>query len=266
MKIRLAFILGLVLVAALLVEFSAGVQAAPGNQQKFPSPTPGPDGRIIYTVKEGDNCLLLQLLYGVSVDYIRTTNHLDENCTLQVGQKIMLGIGGPSAASPTPGPSPTPSPTPPTPTPAAGGMAEVCILLYNDVNGDGLRQANELPIVGGAISLTSLTGTYSATLTTVLPTDPNAYPGTCFTNVPEGKYTVSAAVPSGYNPTTGLTATLDQVNPGDTIDVPFGAQEKTTPDNPTPVGRRSPILGILGVLFLLGGIGLGVYAWRILRK
>ncbi len=254
------------MVAVLAVRLSTGVQAAPAYQQQSASPTPGPDGQIMYTVKDGDTCLLLQALYGVSVDYIRTTNHLDVNCTLQVGQKIMLGIGSSSAASPTPGPSPTPSLVPLTPTPAVGGTAEVCILLYNDVNGDGLRQSSEQPVAGGAISLTSLTGTYSQSLTTSIPSDPNAYPGTCFTNVPEGKYTVSAAVPSGYNPTTTLTTTLDQVIAGETVEIDFGAQQKTVTTDQGNGGGHSPILGILGVFFLLGGISLGVYAWRILRK
>lgn len=266
MKIRLIVLAGLLLTAAVYGWLSAGVQAAPADlQEQYATPTAGPDGRILYTVQPGDTCLRIQLLTGISVEYIRTTNHLDENCTLQIGQKIMIGIGGPAAESPTPGPSPTPSPIPPTPTLKAGGTAKVCVLMYDDLNGDGLRQTVEPAIAGGALSLTSLTGTYSATLTTVIPSDPEAYQGTCFTDVPEGKYTVSAAVPAEYNPTTGLTTSLEKVSAGDTSFVDFGAQEKTVvTDGGT--GGRSPLLGIIGVLFLLGGVGLGIYAWRILRK
>ena len=50
------------------------------------TPTPGPDGRIIYLVKAGETCTQISLLYGVTVEYIRTTNLLDENCTLRAGQ------------------------------------------------------------------------------------------------------------------------------------------------------------------------------------
>ncbi len=266
MRIRYVIFSAILLMAAFFAWFSTGVQAAPAGQQQYPSPTPGPDGRIIYIVKAGDNCLLLQLLYGVSVDYIRTTNHLDENCTLQEGQRLMLGIGGPSASTSTPGPSPTPSPIPPTVTPRQGGSAQVCVLLYDDANGDGLRQTSETAIAGGAISLTSLTGSYSQTLTTVHPSDANAFPGMCFNDVPEGNYTVSAAVPDGYNPTTDLTFALDSVTAGNILYVDIGAQQKSSTGDSGGSGGHTVILGVLGVLFLLGGIGLGVYAWRIMRK
>jgi hypothetical protein len=267
MKTRAILVGIFLLIGSLTAWFAAGVQAAPLSQvQQVNSPTPGPDGRILYIVQEGDNCGKISLLFGVSIEYLRVTNHLDENCTLQSGKAIMIGMGGPGASSPTPGPSPTPTPIPPTVTPQVGGLAQVCVLLYADLNGDGLRQSTEPAIAGGALSLTSLSGTYSKTLTTTVPSDPNAYQGTCFTDVPEGKYTVSAGVPDGYNPTTDMTSTLDEVRAGETINVDFGAQVKTSPQNSGDGAGRSPILGILGVLFLIGGVGLGVYAWRVMRK
>jgi hypothetical protein len=109
--------------------------------------------------------------------------------------------------------------------------------------------------MGGAVSLTSLTGPYSQTLNTAVGLDP-----VCFTDVPGGKYTVSAAVPDGFNPTTVLSSEVE-VNPGDSVYVNFGAQIKveTAPE----VGKKaSPLLGVFGALVLLVGIGLGVYAWR----
>ncbi len=265
MKHRALFWIGVFLFLAVSVWFAAAVRAAPAGQQGSASPTPGPDGRILYTVQENDNCGSISLRFGVSVDYIRTTNHLDINCTLQVGQKIMIGMGGPAVVSPTPGPSPTPTSIPPTATPKAGGLAQVCVLVYDDENGDGLRQATEPPVAGAAVSLTSLSGTYSQTLNTSIPSDPNAYQGSCFNDVPAGKYTVSAAVPEGYNATTELTFTLETVNAGDISYVDFGAQVKTAPTNPS-TGGRSPLLGIVGAIFVLLAVGLGVYAWRIMRR
>jgi LysM repeat protein len=267
MKTRSIFFITLLLLAGLFLWLSAGVRAAPADQQvQYATPTPGPDGRIIYIVQSGDTCLRIQLITGVSQDYLITTNHLDQNCTIQVGQKLVIGLGGPAAETATPGPSPTPSPVPPTPTPEVGGSAEVCVMVFDDLNGDALRQATEPAIPGGVISLTSLSGTYSQTLTTTVPSDPTAYQGSCFTDVPAGKYTVSAAVPDGYNPTTALTFTLDALNPGETDEFDFGAQAKTTTSGQNAGGGRSLLLGVLGVFFLLGGIGLGVYTWRIMRK
>lgn len=107
-----------------LAWISSGVQAAPGELQvAYPSPTPGPDGRIIYIVKTGDTCEQISLMYGVSLDYLRATNQLDANCSLREGQPLMIGVGGPSSASPTPGPSAVPTIALPTATPVAGGNA-----------------------------------------------------------------------------------------------------------------------------------------------
>jgi hypothetical protein len=203
------------------------------------------------------------------MEFLRQTNRLDENCTIQIGQQLVIGIGAPAAASPTPGPSPTPAAALPTATPISGGVAEVCVALYDDVNGDGLRQANTdalgdyLPdgtepiVAGGAISLTSLTGTYSQTLDTLAGYDP-----ICFTDVPDGKYSVSAAVPDDYNPTTVLNYSLE-VKPGDITYVSFGAQAKSVAPTDSGTPTLSPILGIVGALLLLGGIGLGIFAWRM---
>ena len=245
---------------------SAGVQASPGEPQAaYPSPTPGPDGRIIYIVKAGDTCEQISLMFGVSREYLSLTNQLDSNCSLREGQRLMLGVGGPSASSPTPGPSLVPTATLPTATPAAGGTAEVCVLVYADVNGDGLRQTTEKAIPGAAISLTSLDGTYSQTLTTTINPDTTAYQGMCFMNVPVGRYSVSAAAPDGYNPTINLTSSVD-VTPGDIASIDYGAQVKTVAEANIPKNNPSPLLGIIGVVFLLAGIGMGVYVWILLKK
>jgi len=270
MRNKRILVIAVFLAAFLLLRLSVAALAAPAAQvQTYSTPTPGADGRIIYVVKEGDNCLRISLIMGVSMEFLRQTNRLDENCTIQIGQQLVIGIGAPAAASPTPGPSPTPAAALPTATPISGGVAEVCVALYDDVNGDGLRQANTdalgdyLPdgtepiVAGGAISLTSLTGTYSQTLDTLAGYDP-----ICFTDVPDGKYSVSAAVPDDYNPTTVLNYSLE-VKPGDITYVSFGAQAKSVAPTDSGTPTLSPILGIVGALLLLGGIGLGIFAWRM---
>lgn len=259
----------LLLTPLLLFGLMLPVAASPSAQVQFPSPTPGADGRIIYIVQAGDSCFRIQALYGITVDQLRGLNpQLDENCTLIEGNELMLGVGGPAAQSPTPGPSPTPVPPTITPTPPAG-TTEICILLYDDLNGDALRQETELGVAGGAVSVSNTAGTFSETETTISEVDPDTLEPvrTCFTDVPAGEYNISMAVPPNYNPTMELTYTF-AIKAGDRAEVSFGAQSQTTAGE-APVSEEgqggsgpSPIFGILGVLLLLGGVGLGWYAFQ----
>ncbi|HCC79397.1 MAG: hypothetical protein A2X25_06725 [Chloroflexi bacterium GWB2_49_20] len=269
MKKKMTISIGILVVAFFLLRFSFAVMAAPASQlQQFATPTAGPDGRIIYIVKANDTCSLISILTGVSQDLLRQMNHLGENCIVFEGQELILGMGGPSIPTATSIVSQQPTSIIPSATPFLGN-AQVCVALYNDVNGDGLRQANtdefdayiadgtEPTIEGGAVSLSSLTGTYSETLSTLEGLDP-----VCFSDVPEGNYTVSAAVPDGYNPTTDLTYIL-QLKPGDQTYVSIGAQSKSQTSQENNGQAKSPILGILGAILLLGGLGVGFFAFRM---
>ena len=78
----------------------------------------------------------------------------------------------------------------------------------------------------------------------------------------QGEYTISVAVPDGYNATTVLNYIL-MIDPGTETYIDFGAQvSSAAADDPSSQGgsNRSLILGVAGGLLLLGGIGLGVYA------
>lgn len=255
------FLFTLVLLVITLPSLSA--TAAP-DLQGFVTATPGPDGRILYTVVEGDNCSSIALKHGITVSQLRQFNtRLDENCTVAIGQQLIVGLVAPQA--PTAAVTATPTPPLAAPTPFEG-TTEVCILLFNDLNGDALRQANELGIDGGAVSLTNVNGSYSQTQTTTSAIDPDLLEPvrSCFTDVPAGRYNISMAVPDGYNPTMSLTYNLD-VKAGDRASVDFGAQAKTlTLQDPAveESGGRSPLLGIFGLFLLLGGLGLGYFAYR----
>ena len=261
------FFILLILISLLMFGVWLPANAAPSLQQQIGTPTPGPDGRIMYIVKAGDTCSFVSLLMGISVEQIRQLNSkLDENCTLVEGQELLLGIVAPSTSTPEPITSlgtPTVTPTP------LSGTTEVCVLLYNDLNGDATRQETEPAVAGGAVSLTEINGAYSGSLDTVIPADPEAYQGVCFTDIPEGTYNVTVGIPDEYNPTTELNASLE-VNAGDIAFVPFGIQSQDIVVDPgeTQEGGgdgQSTLLGIIGTLLLLGGGGLGYYAWRTSR-
>lgn len=266
MNVKLPLFLCSIILALLFLGIALpfrGAQAAP-EAQGFVTSTPGPDGRITYVVAEGDNCGQVALLHGITVQQLRQFNtRLDQDCTLTVGQQLVVGLA--SLSEPTAGPAPTlPSPTV-TATPVSG-TTEVCVLLFEDMNGDAVRQETEFGLAGGAVSLTNLNGSYSQTQNTSAAVDPDTLEPVraCFVDVPGGEYNISMAVPDEYNPTMLLSYTLT-VNAGDRANISFGAQSKTiTVSEPaeSPEANRSSFLGIFGFLLLLGGAGLGYYAYR----
>lgn len=260
------FFILFILVALILFGMWLPANASPSVQQ-FPTATPGPDGRILYIVQAGDNCFRVAALNSITIEQLRQLNSkLDENCTIVEGQELLVGIIS-VAGTPTAGPSPTLSPPTVTPTPLTG-TTEVCILLFDDINGNANREETEPAVAGGAVSLTENNGEYSAALDTVIPADPTVYQGVCFSDIPEGSYNITVGIPDNYNPTTELNYSLD-VNAGDRAFVPFGIQSKDIVADPTQTdpetGSKTPLLGIIGIFLLLGGAGVGYYAWRSSR-
>ena len=252
------------LISLLLLGLWLPVNAAPGLQQVIPTGTPGADGRILYVVQPGDSCFRVAAIHGITVDQLRQLNSkLDENCSLITGQELLIGIVS-MAGTPTAGPSPTLAPPTASPTPFTG-TTEICILLFNDANGNALREEIEPAVAGGAVSVTENNGEYSAAQDTVIPADPTAYQGICFSNVPAGSYNITVGVPENYNPTMVLNSSLD-VKAGDRAFVDFGIQSKDIVADagaaPQDEPKTSPLFGIIGGLLLLGGVALGYYAWR----
>jgi len=264
MKKQIAFFVSLLILALLFIGMALPVAAAP-NAQGFVTATPGPDGRIIYIVQSGDNCSQVALIHGITMNQLRQFNtHLDEGCTLQLGQQLVVGLV-PANVAPTIALTPTLAAPATSPTPF-DGTTEVCVMLFNDMNGDALRQETEFGVDGGAVSLTNLNGSYSQTLNTTSAVDDQGDPvRACFDKVPQGQYNISMAIPDGYNPTMMLTSKLN-VKAGDRASIDFGAQSKTLtvnePTVPEQGNSRSSLLGIFGLILLLGGAGLGYYAYR----
>jgi LysM repeat protein len=263
MKLRTSLFIILFVAALFLIGVALPVNAAP-QPQGFVTSTPGPDGRILYIVQPGDTCSQVALLHGITVAQLRQFNtRLDENCTLTPNQPLVVGLSVSNIPTALPAAtlaSPTVTMTP------VNGTTEVCVLLFNDANGDALRQDTEYGIEGGAVSLTNINGSYSKTENTTAATDPDTGDPVraCFLDVPAGDYNISMAVPDNYNPTMLVSYKLT-VKAGDRAWIDFGAQSKTvTIDNPaeTQSSGRSPIIGIFGLLLLVGGAALGYYAYR----
>jgi hypothetical protein len=223
-------------------------------QAVYQTPTPDASGRIMYIVKEGETCLSISLLTKVPLGEIQALNNLDANCSIFSGQQLLLAVVTATPILPTSEVTPTPSG--PTPTPFRGN-GQICIVLFNDVDGNASKADTEEIIPDGNISISDRTGAVSLTGKTLAGVDP-----VCFIDIPEGDYNISVAVPADYNPTTALNYPLT-LKAGDLATIDFGAQSKGAGGGEVDGG--SPLLGVLGIALLLVGIVLGVYILRSRR-
>ncbi len=267
-RIRLALLSALIL--ALIWSFagwpigpaSADPSGAPAPQPTpFLTPTPGPDGKIVYQVQKDDTLWRIAAIAGISVEELMALNGIAPNDYITEGMLLVLGTGGPVQPTADVGPLPSPTADLATPTPAFG-TGEVCVLLFQDLNGDARLQDDEPPLAGGEVSVVDVGGAVAGEWTTTEDED-----GYCFDGLENGDYNVSAAVPTGYNPTTSLNIPL-RLEAGDIKYVEFGAQPSAALGG-TPGaggGGRSTILGLVGVLLLLAAGALGYYASRLNRR
>ena len=76
--------------AAAALEPSATPTTVP-TTAPFVTPTAQPDGKILYTVQEGESLLYIANLFGVPVADIITYNDISDNAVLQVGQTLIMG-------------------------------------------------------------------------------------------------------------------------------------------------------------------------------
>jgi len=248
--------------------------SAPVFLTPFTLPTPGPDGNIIYIVQPGDTLWRIAGIAGTTVDQIKAMNGLSSEI-ISVGQRLIIGK---SAAAPTQPPAPTAAPdtggatAAPNPTTAPAGTqvanvgaATVCAMLFEDVNGNARRDANEGLVTGGQFTVVdTTTGAPVQTYTTDGINEPH-----CFENLPAGAYTISSAAPAGFNATTASTTPL-QLETGSLSNVEFGAQRSAAAsggaeDNAGSRSRlRIALFGAAGVMFLL--LAAGVAGFLILRQ
>jgi LysM repeat protein len=269
--IRLLFLSTLpaiVLILGFVLPVGASPNAAPMAQMTdFPTPTPGPDGRIVYIVQQGDSLWRIAAVAGISIQELAVLNDIDTDTVLSPGTRLVLGVAGPpqaTQATPEAG-EPTAEGTQATATPISG-TGEICVLLFEDANGNGRLDDGEAPIEGGQISVTSLSGTVVGEHTTVIDPADEDLVGYCFAEIENGEYNVSAALPEDYNATTVRSLPV-RLSPGEIAYLQFGAQSSTALIRLSEgSGTGSTVLGALGVVFLLLAGVLGYFAYRSTRR
>ncbi|MFN8498615.1 MAG: SdrD B-like domain-containing protein [Anaerolineae bacterium] len=102
------------------------------------------------------------------------------------------------------------------------GNGNVTGNVFNDLNGDGVRQPGEPGIPGVTVTLKDGAGNTVGTTTT----DPNG--NYSFPNVPPGTYTVVETDPSGFVSTTPNSVPV-VVTPNSTSNADFGDQQLAQP-------------------------------------
>lgn len=268
MRLRTLPRLGLGLIAVLGLTIGVGSARAepglgpPAQPTSFPTPTPGPDGRIIYIVQPGDSPWRIAAIAGMTVEELMAMNGMLPDDFITPGMQLVLGLGGPAvstSSAPTVEPAPTGPPVTPTPI---FGTGEICVLLFVDTNGNARLDASEVPLPEGRVTVVNVAGQVAGEATTDETPE-----GHCFADLQNDEYNVSAAVPPGYNPTTSMSLPL-RLAPGEIKYVEFGAQASGALGGPVSAEEqaRSTLLGILGVGLVLAAGGLGYYASRLNRR
>ncbi len=162
------------------------------------------------------------------------------------------------------------NPNAPTPEPTVAPIVEetatetgnICVVMYDDDNANGIFDAEELAITNGVVSLINLaTNAIAFEHTTTGSTEPY-----CFTDVPSDSYNVVSLPPEGYQPTTNTEWQLD-LAANSTADLQFGSQVPDTVDGEDTEltvdgeGRNNltALLGAFGAVFLLLALGAAGY-------
>ncbi len=172
-----------------------------------------------------------------------------------------------SVVRPTPPPPPTPRPTntpeptvPPTPAPTATAsptpaLVDLCVLAFEDTNGNGRRDDGEGPIPGAAVSLLDAAQTKVGSLLTTGYEEPS-----CLNPVPAGDYTLVIDNPAGYEATGDIGGALTLVDAPVQVEMGYQRLPTRTPPpttaTPAPAPTAVPTPASGG---FLGSLGRGLY-------
>lgn len=233
---------------------------------------PREDGSQWHTVQPGETLGGIAVAYGTRSQNIRELNALNSD-VVRVGQELLIK----PAEQPEPPATPVVDPVEEQPTATAEVQPEeqlgaICMLLFEDVNQNGLRDPDEMPLANGTMNLS---GVISDSYITDGVSEPH-----CFSELASGDYVASVIPPTGYH----LTMTADlpvTITGGGQVALNFGAvdgeeaaidaaesveEEAASPPSNNPPVRMILIIAGIGVVMLAIGGGLTAYFLIYKRK
>jgi len=140
------------------------------------------------------------------------------------------------AATPTATPSMTPSATPTTTPIATPATGSICVLVYNDLNGNGLLDLSEPLLAGATITITNYSGAFVGVYTTDVVHEPY-----CFTGLAPDTYQVKEQNLPGYPSSTTPDIWTVPLSAGSAVTIAFGDQAPpTSTPTATPITQGTP--------------------------
>ena len=246
----LQLVVASIAVSPVLASSKAAESRALLQPTPFETPTPNAGGAILYTVLDGDSLWRIAAIAEISVEELMALNGIQAGDFISPGMELVLGS---LAATPIPIASPIPT----VQTGPLVGTGDICVLLFTDDNGNARLDEDELPLPEGQVSVVDRDGLVQGEHTT----DDNL-DGFCFSELEDGDYNISGAVPPNYNPTTSMNVPV-RLAPGDIKFVQFGGQPSAAILQITgSTDEGSTLLGVLGLALLAGAGIVGFYAVR----
>jgi murein DD-endopeptidase MepM/ murein hydrolase activator NlpD len=181
-------------------------------------------------VKSGDTLSSIAAQFNLSLDQLLTDNSITKGTPLLVGQTLIVGA---PAVTPTPVLNPTQAATlAPIPTVSASTSAStplgLCLLAFDDVNGNGTRDSGEGLTAGVKFEVKSADGQSVATYTSDGVKEPD-----CLTNLPDGRYSIEVTPPDGQLATTDTRWSLSLLS-STAVNIAFGSQAAPAAATATP--------------------------------
>jgi hypothetical protein len=165
-------------------------EVAPIFPAPWVSPTPDETGAIVVIVQPGESLWVIAARAGLTLPDLLALNNLPASAIINPGDALVVGIVT-SQATPSPGPATATLP-PPTPRPTeARPEAAVCLSAFNDLDQDGVHDADEPLRAGVAFTVYNSEAVVANYITDGL-SEPK-----CLGGLPPGEYRVTRSVMPG---------------------------------------------------------------------